>query len=314
MIRHSEKTTGATWQDAQEIVVAATGSQTQKQVPLLDGTYLLKFEDDGGRQSGTPGGSDSDWEDTRVVIDYPVPSGRLVVSTIDEHTGNFGGTDSSTEYDASLDALKLTVTNNATAASGEYTFANSVDLSQPYAVNIRRNIKANGFFLNSLWESRTDLIDTWGDIDAIGAVQADKTNCAVYLRTSLDNSNWTTWREFSNVLVKGRYIQFKAKLTCSDTNQNIKVTELGAVLELQGRTESISTPVTTGSSAYTVTFTNAFKNTPNVVITPTAQQTGDFYELASLSRTGFQVTFKNGSSAVARPFVWGASGFGKEVT
>ena len=90
--------------------------------------------------------------------------------------------------------------------------------------------------------------------------------------------------------------------------------ELGAVLELQGRTESISTPVTTGSSAYTVTFTNAFKNTPNVVITPTGQQTGDFYELANLSRTGFQVTFKNGSSAVARPFVWGASGFGKEVT
>ena len=314
LIRHSELTSSATWQDAQEIVVAATGSQTQKQVPLLDGTYLLKFEDDGGRQSGTPGGSDSDWNDTRVVIDYPVPSGRLVVSTIDEHTGNFGGTDSSTEYDASLDALKLTVTNNATAASGEYTFANSVDLSQPYAVNIRRYIKANGFFLNSLWDSRTDLIDTWGDIDAVGAVQADKTNCAVYLRTSLDNSNWTTWREFSNVLVKGRYIQFKAKLTCSDTNQNIKVTELGAVLELQGRTESISTPVTTGSSAYTVTFTNAFKNTPNVVITPTAQQTGDFYELASLSRTGFQVTFKNGSSAVARPFVWGASGFGKEVT
>ena len=314
LIRHSELTSAATWQDAQEIVVAATGSQTQKQVPLLDGTYLLKFEDDGGRQSGTPGGSDSDWESTRVVIDYPVPSGRLVVSTVDEHTGNFSGTDSSTEYDASLDALKLTVTNNATAASGEYTFANSVDLLQPYAVNIRRNIKANGFFLNSLWDSRTDLIDSWGDIDAVGAVQADKTNCAVYLRTSLDNSNWTTWREFSNVLVKGRYIQFKAKLTCSDTNQNIKVTELGAVLELQGRTESISTPVTTGSSAYTVTFTNAFKNTPNVVITPTGQQTGDFYELANLSRTGFQVTFKNGSSAVARPFVWGASGFGKEVT
>ena len=314
LIRHSELTSAATWQDAQEIVVAATGSQTQKQVPLLDGTYLLKFEDDGGRQSGTPGGSDSDWDDTRVVIDYPVPSGRLVVSTIDEHTGNFGGTDSNTEYDASLDALKLTVTNNATATSGEYTFANSADLSQPYAVNIRRNIKANGFFLNSLWDARTDLVDTWGDIDAIGAVQADKTNCAVYLRTSLDNSNWTTWREFSNVLVKARYIQFKAKLTCSDTNQNIKVIELGAVLELQGRTESISTPVTTGSSAYTVTFTNAFKNTPSVVITPTSQQTGDFYELANLSRTGFQVTFKNGSSAVARPFVWGASGFGKEVT
>jgi len=314
LIRHSQLTSNATWQDAQEIVVAATGSQTQKQVPLLDGSYLLKFEDDGGRQSPTPGSSDTDWEATRVVISLPAPSERLVVSTIDEHSANFAGTDSNTEYDASLDALKLTVTSNATAASGEYTFANSVDLSQPYSVNIRRNLKAQGFFLGSLWDSRTDLIDTWGDIDDVGAVQADKVNCAVYLRTSLDNSTWTTWREFSNVLVKARYVQFKAKLTCSDTNQNIKVTELGAILELQGRTESISTPVTTGSSAYTVSFTKAFKNAPNVVITPTTQQTGDFYEVASITRTGFQVTFKNGSSAVARPFVWAASGFGKEMT
>ena len=63
-----------------------------------------------------------------------------------------------------------------------------------------------------------------------------------------------------------------------------------------------------------VSFTNPFKNTPQVVVTPTTQQSGDFFELANISRTGFQVTFKNGSSAVARSFVWAASGFGKEVT
>lgn len=315
LIRFAQVSTGATWQNAQEIGIVATGSQTQKQVPLIDsGSYLLKFEDDGGRRSGTPGSSDSDWNDSRVTIDFPAPSERLLIQTIDEHTANFAGTDSNTEFDASLDALKLTVTNNATAASGEYTFANAVNLTQSYSVNVRRNLKASGFFLNSLWDTRTDLIDSWGLIDSIGSDQADKVNCNVYLRTSLDNSTWTTWREFTNVLVKARHIQFKAKLTCSDTNQNIKVTELGAVLELQGRTESISTPVTTGSSAYTVTFIKAFKNAPNVAITPTSQQTGDFYELANITRTGFQVTFKNGSSAVARPFVWAASGFGKEVT
>ena len=315
LIRFSELTSNATWQDAQEIGIVATGSQTQKQVPLIDsGSYLLKFEDDGGRQSGTPGSSDSDWNDSRVTIDLPAPSERVTVSTIDEHTGNFAGTDSNTEYDSGLDALKLTVTDNATAASGEYTFANSVDLSQTYSVNIKRNLKASGFFLNSLWDARTDLFDSWGLIDSLGSDQADKVNCEVYLRTSFDNSSWSTWREFANVLVKARYVQFKAKLSCSDTNQNIKVTELGAVLELQGRTESISTPVTTGSSTYTVTFTKPFKDAPNVVITPTSQQTGDFYTLANITRTGFQVTFMNGSSTVARPFVWGASGFGKEIS
>ena len=313
LIRHCKLSTGATWQNSQDIGIIATGSQTQKQVPILGGTYLLKFADDGGRESANP----NSWTPSSVTISLPAPTQRLVASTVDEHSGNFAGTDSNTEYDAGLDALILTVTNNATAASGEYTFANSVDLSQAYSTNLRRDIASTGYFLNSLIDARTDLVDLWGDIDSIGSVQADKTNCAVYLRSTTDDPSgsptWSSWREFTNVLVKARGFQFKAKLTCSDTNQNIKVTELGVVLELQGRTESISTPVTTGSSIYTVSFTNPFKNTPTVVVTPTGQQNGDFYELANISRTGFQVTFKNGSSAVARPFVWAASGFGKEV-
>ena len=319
LIRHSSLTTGAKWQDAQEIVVAAAGSQTQKIVPLLEGTYLIKFEDDGGRQSPAPGSQDSDWNNTRITTTLPAPSERLVVGTIDEHTANFTGSKSDTVYDASLDALKLVVTNNATETSGEYAFANSVDLTQPYDVNLRKTLKASSFILNSLFDDRTDLIDSWGYIDAVGGTtEAAKCNAAVYVRATNDDPSgsptWSAYKEFSNVLITGRAFQFKAILTSNDTNQNIAVSQLGATLELQGRTESISTPVTTGSSQYTVSFTNPFKNTPQVVVTPTTQQSGDFFELANISRTGFKVTFKNGSSAVARSFVWAASGFGKEVT
>ena len=319
LIRHSSLTTGAQWKDSQEIVVAAAGNQTQKIVPLLSGTYLIKFEDDGGRESPAPGSSDSDWNNTRVTTNLPAPSERLVVGTVDEHTPNFTGSKTNTAYDSALDALKLTVTNNASATSGEYIFANSVDLTQPYDVNLRKTLKASNFILNSLWDSRTDLIDTWGYIDAVGGLtEATKCNAAVYVRATNDNPSgsptWSSYKEFSNVLITGRAFQFKAILTSNDTNQNIAITELGATLELQGRTESISTPVTTGSSQYTVSFANPFKQTPTVVVTPTNQQTGDFFELANISRTGFQVTFKNGSSAVPRSFVWAASGFGKEVT
>ena len=318
LIRHSTLTSAAQWNTAQDIGIEATGSQTQKQVPVLTGTYLLKFEDDGGRQSPTPGSSDSDWADTRVTIDLPAPSERLLVQTVDEHTGNFSGSKSNTIYDASLDALKLTESSSAVTSSGEYTFTNSTDLSHVYDVNLKRNIKSSSYFLNSLWDSRTDLIDSWGDIDGVGATSADKCNGAVYIRTTEDNPSgsptWSAWQELTNVLVRARGVQYKAVLTSSDTNQNIKVTELGATVELQGRTESISTPVTTGSSTYTVSFTKPFKNTPSVVINPTTQQSGDFYEVTSLSRTGFQVTFKNASSTVARPFVWAASGFGKEIS
>lgn len=319
LIRHSSLTSAAKWQDAQEIVVAAAGNQTQKIVPLLEGTYLIKFEDDGGRQSPSPGSNDSDWNNTRITTNLPAPSERLVVSTINEHTNNFLGSKTDTIYDSSLDALKLVVTNNATTSSGQYAFTSTTDLGQPYDVNLKKILKANSFSLNSLWDDRTDLIDTWGHIDAVGGTtEATKCNAALYVRSTNDNPSgsptWSAYKEFSNVLITGRGFEFKAILTSNDTNQNIAVTQLGVTLELQGRTESISTPISTGSSQYTVSFTNPFKQTPTVVVTPTNQQTGDFFELANISRTGFQVTFKNGNSAVARSFVWAASGFGKEVT
>ena len=318
LIRHSELTSNAKWSTAQEIVVAASGNQTQKQVPLLTGTYLLKFRDDLGNESPTPGTNDSDWDDTRITIDLPEPSERLTVQTIDEHTPNFSGTKNNTIYDSSLDALKLTESSGAVTSTGDYLFNNAVDLNQVYDVNIKRIVRSASFDLGSLWDSRTDLIDTWGYIDSTGAASADKCNVTLYLRTTNDNPSgsptWSSWREFSNVLVRGRGFQFKAVLTSTDTNQNISVTQLGAKIQLQGRTESISTPIATGSSTYTVTFSNAFKNTPNVVITQTNQQNGDFYELSNISRTGFQVLFKNGTSAVARYFIWAAAGFGKEIT
>ena len=319
LIRHSSKTTGAQWKDGQNIVVAAAGNQTQKIVPLLAGTYLIKFEDDGGRESPSPGSQDSAWNNTRVTTNLPAPSERLLVGNVDEHTPNFTGSKTNTVYDSSLDALKLTITNNAVSTSGEYVFANSVDLTQPYDVNLRKVLEASSFNLNNLWDDRVDLVDDWGYIDQVGGLtEATKCNAAVYVRSTNDDPSgsptWSAYKEFSNVLITGRAFQFKAILTSNDTNQNIAVTKLGAKLELQGRTESISTPVTTGSSQYSVSFTNAFKQTPTVVVTPTNQQSGDFHELANISRTGFQVTFKNGSSAVARSFVWAASGFGKEVT
>ena len=321
LIRHSPLTTGAKWVDATEIVSSASGNQTQKQVPLLTGTYLLKFRDDLGNESALPGTNDSDWDPTRVVIDLPTPSERSVIQTIDEHTPNFSGTKTNTIYDSSKDSLRLTESSGIVSASGEYAFNTSVDLTQIYDVNIRKNVKATAYENTNLWDSRTGTIDTWGSIDADDSAGTNSTNCVVYVRASNDNSNWGTWREFSNVLLRGRAFQFKAKLTTNDTSQNISVTELGVTLEAQSRIESISTPVTTGSSAYAVSFTHHFKSAPNVIVTQTPNasgtvdaQSGDYYELTNITREGFTIRFINSSSSVARSFVWAASGFGKEIT
>ena len=51
-VRHTDQTgTGATFQAAQDVITAVAGNSTEVLVPALAGTYLLKFQDDGGRFS-----------------------------------------------------------------------------------------------------------------------------------------------------------------------------------------------------------------------------------------------------------------------
>jgi len=72
-----------------------------------------------------------------------------------------------------------------------------------------------------------------------------------------------------------------------------------------------------------VTFTNAFFTgtasiggtnayLPSIGVTGQNMQSGDYFEVTSVSATGFTVTFKNsGGTAVDRNFTYTAVGFGK---
>ena len=72
--------------------------------------------------------------------------------------------------------------------------------------------------------------------------------------------------------------------------------------------------ITFGSAFFTGTAslggTNAY--VPSVGITAENMQSGDFFELSSITGSGFTVTFKNSSgTAVDRNFRWQVTGYGK---
>jgi hypothetical protein len=83
---------------------------------------------------------------------------------------------------------------------------------------------------------------------------------------------------------------------------------------LQQHNESAG-PLTSGTSTYTATFPNAFYAVPQVNITALNMATGDYASISNVTRTGFQVEFKDtGGSNVSRQFHYSANGTGKEVT
>lgn len=333
LIRHSVLMVGAIWEESQEIVAAAAGSQTQKQVPLLEGTYLLKFEDDGGRRSLSA---------TTIVVDLPTPQPRLLVQTYAEdlEVPPFNGNSTDMFYVASLaeaggasgiiistgedvddmatdndwDALPSIDSVGGVLTVGEYEFGSTYSFPGVFDANLRRRLVTLPYIPGDFIDDKLELIDTWDFIDGTGG---DRVNAATYVRTTQDDPSgtptWGDWREFSNAIVRGRGFQFKTIATSSDPTQNIIIEELGAELELQQRIAQ-SAALTSGTGTYSAVFENPFFQTPSVGITAYNMASGDYFEVAAVTRTGFQVTFRNsGGTAVSRQFTYTAIGFGRET-
>ena len=327
LIRHSTALSGATWEESQEIVAAAAGSQTQKQVPMMEGTYLLKFEDDTGNRSATA---------NTIVADFPEPQPRSLFKQYAEDqedppfSGNTVGLFYSLDYDGLIldsgqliddmatdgdfDALLALDAIGGVNPLGEYEFGSSWDMGAVYDVNLRRRFVTRPIVPAALWDDKVQLIDEWPLIDEDNI---DTVNAALYVRTTTDDPAGTPvygdWNEFANVISRGRGFQFKVRAASSDPDTNIVIDELGCLMELQLHTEQSGT-LASGAGAYAVVFDNAFYQPPNVGVTGFNMATGDFFTVTSVTRTGFTVEFKNSSgTSVNRNFTYTAVGYGREV-
>ena len=188
IVRSSNATSGVTFSNAVNVLPALSGNVSETIVPnIQNGTYVLKFRDDGGRISSG---------DASVVMLQTVPNvlPKLVVLTDREDTdspafqgtkvdcfvsddvnglvlgsldlldgvddGAGGGFDAIADFDF-LGAVDIT--------GGHYDFANTLDLGGKQPVHFRRHIVSNGFYPNDLFDKRTALINTWRDFDGVKA-------------------------------------------------------------------------------------------------------------------------------------------------
>jgi Phage-related protein, tail component len=308
LIRHNVAIDGtATWETSQEIVASAAGSQTQKQVPLLEGTYLVKFEDDTGNRSVNP---------ALVAADLPTPQPRLLVQEYAEDalTPPFPGTKNGVSYSSVYDGLVIDGTGIINPV-GEYEFGSTLNLGAVYDVNIRRRLAAFPLREGGTWDAAAGLVDSaQGNVDGDNL---DSVNALVYVRATMDNPAaapvWGDWNELTSGIVRGRGFQFKAWATTNDPAVNVVISELGCILELQQRVEQSAT-ITSGAGTYTATYADAFYQSPSVGITGMNMATGDYFVVSGESRTGFSVVFRDSAgTAVSRQFTFTAIGYGRQV-
>ena len=329
-VRHSPKTDGSgTFSDATDLVFALSGASTEKVVPLLEGEYILKAQDDGDRFSTG---------ETSLVIDLPDAQPKLLVQTRreDQDDPKFQGSKTNIGFDSGTASISLAGTGNfdsstdidsetsiddigGVSTTGTYLFNETLDLGAVYSLDLRKHILTDSVYSADLIDSISDF-DARQDFDGTSSVD---TNAEVFVQTSQDASSYSGFQKFANGTFKARTFKFKCVLTTQDTNQDIRVSQLGYFAEFQRRTEQSTTTIASGAGAKSISFNSPFftgtsallganSNPPAIGITAFNMASGDFFELTSISGTGFTVHFKNSSgSSVDRNFNFTAIGFGK---
>jgi len=338
-VRHSTKVDGSgSFSNSVDLIEALAGNTTTAEVPYLEGEYILKFRDDGNRFSAG---------ETSVIIDLPDNQAPLITQTRREDLDSpkFQGTKSNIDFDSATGTINLagsglfdTITDfdavgslddfGGIASSGTYDFggaagSTTLDLGGVFSLDLKRHFLTEGFYPSDLFDSR-GLIDDITDFD--GATATD-VNAEMLVRVTQDNPSsgsptYSDFQTFANGTYKGRGFQFRAKLTSEDTAQDIRVSQLGYTASLQRRTEQ-GNLTASGAGAKAITFTHPFfvgtssllganSNLPSIGINAQNMASGDYFEVSSVSGTGFTVHFKNSSNAsIDRNFTYQAVGFGK---
>ena len=266
VVRHSNLTDGTgTFTNSVDIIPALPGNVSETLVPAVDGEYILKFRDDGGRLSSG---------ETSVVVTTPDPFPKLVVLTDREDTDSptpFAGTKVDCSFDSSLNGLILggpvlldSISDfdaisdfdnlgTITTTSGTYDFANKLDLGGKQPLRLTRHFVTQGFYPSDLFDDRTANVDTWTDFDGAKATDVN----AKLLVSTTDSDPATS--------VSATYAQSGTTITITKSGHgysvgsNVEITFSTGTAE-SGNYEIITVPT---SSTFTVTASTSATTSGN---------------------------------------------------
>ena len=244
VVRHSNLTDGSgTFTNSVDLIPALPGSVSETMLPAIDGEYILKFRDDGGRLSSG---------EASVVVVNPDPLPKLLVFNDREDTDSppFAGTKSDCFFSDEVNGLVLGSTETLDDATdfdaiadfdfigdvdfltgGSYDFAKILDLGAVNPLRLTRHFVTQGFYPNDLIDKRTANIDSWTNFDAATAFNVNAkllvatTNDAPSNGSSYQDSDFTgkTFNTFANGTHVGRGFKFRCEMISFDPAQSIEI-------------------------------------------------------------------------------------------
>ena len=319
-IRYSTLTDGTgDWANSVSLVEKVSRPATSINVPARVGTYLIKAVDKLANFSSNATAIISNVTGTQnfnaitSVSEHPDFDGTLTNTAIVDDTLRLDSSELFDSASGNFDAETTRFFDSGVAnadfyASGNYLFADVVDIGAKHTCRLTATLKQTSDDPDDLFDNRSGLFDSQnssfdGDTPA-------NSNAHIEIATSDDNSTFTDFQNFVIGNYTARYFKFRVVLTSSDLASTPVVEEVSVTIDMEDRIFS-GNDISSGAGTKTVTFTNPFKSDNYAVgITGQGMATGDFFLVESKTINGFNVTFKNSSgSAVSKTFDFIAKGF-----
>ena len=299
-IRHTPRVAAATWANSNDIGPAIPGSSTSATLPLISGTYLIKFVDSTGHESD---------DAASIVTTVPNMLTYNAVETLTEHASFTG---SKTNLEVVGDDLKFVTMAASTLGTYEFPAAGYVDLGEVYTSRLSAAIKFSPDITTDLISARTGNVSTWASWGTIGAVMDVRTD--LYVATTDDDPSssptWSSWGKFVVGDYSARAFKFKLEARSDDETHQILIEEISVSIDMPDRVEASRAISSLNSGNKTVTYARSFKETPALGVTVSDMATGDRVAILNEANTGFDISvYNSGGSRVVRTFTYMAKGF-----
>jgi len=314
--RHSNLTTGASWESSTDIGAAVSGLNTNAVLPLLTGTYLAKFVDSTGNES----------VNTSSFVSTTIPN-IINMNAVATSTQNPSFTGTKTNMVAVDNVLKFeadTLLDSVTElmddwelldaiggldSAGSYEFDTYIDLGAVYTSRATASIAFTAFVIGDFIDDRTALMDTWTDFEN---APSDVT-LNLYIATTNDDPSgtptWSSWAKFTVADYNARAYKFKVEASSTNADHQINITELSVEIDMPDTVQGANALTSLSTGLLSVTYATPFKAIPALGVTFTDLDSNDILDIQNETTTGFDVGILHGSSYEVHNFNYLARGY-----
>jgi hypothetical protein len=305
-LRYSSLLTGATWENSVEL---ANINATTTTIPAaLDGSYLVKAHDTGGRESVNA-----------AMLVTAIPS-LITFNAVEEV--NDGVTWPGTKTDTytadnklyldmagvwedipDFDAIANIDGYGGVLSEGFYECAEIVNLGAVQTARCGMSVDFAGIDTSALWD---DILDFDAVVELNGLVPG--VGVQPQIAISDDDITYSDWSAFVAGDYTAQYFKFRLRLYTDSLTNYPEVTQFVVSVDMPDRAERAKN-VSIDAAGTAITFGQEYMTPPIVRATINDAVSGDTYKTTSVAETGFTIQILNGGVGVARSVDWQSVGY-----